>query len=85
MTFVRRNDSNVVVQVEHRFRRADTAQAALLRRIEPPTGYSIWLMMSNIGMYSAMTAAPTAPPMIAMRRGSMSAVSASTVAVTSLL
>jgi hypothetical protein len=43
------------------------------------------LMTLNIGMYRAMTAAPTAPPITAIRIGSMSDVRASTVAVTSLL
>ncbi len=48
-------------------------------------GYLMSLMMLNIGMYSAMTAAPTAPPMIAIRTGSMREVSASTEAETSEL
>lgn len=47
--------------------------------------YLIRLMMLNIGMYRAMTAAPTAPPMIAIMSGSISDVSASTAAWTSLL
>ena len=40
-------------------------------------------MMLNIGMYRATTAAPTQPPMTAIRIGSISEVSASTAASTS--
>jgi hypothetical protein len=47
--------------------------------------YWMRLITLNIGMYRAMTAAPTAPPITAIRSGSMSDVRASTVAVTSLL
>jgi hypothetical protein len=46
--------------------------------------YWICLMMSNIGMYSAMTAAPTQPPITAISSGSISDVRASTMASTSL-
>ncbi len=41
------------------------------------------LMMLNIGMYSAITAAPTQPPMTAIRSGSIRDVNASTDASTS--
>jgi hypothetical protein len=73
---------------------AQTAEA-LLPRIPEMTrsdypdlgsqGYWINLMMLNIGMYRAMTAAPTAPPMMAIMRGSIREVSASTEADTSEL
>jgi hypothetical protein len=43
------------------------------------------LITLNIGMYSAITAAPTAAPITAISRGSIREVMASTVAVTSLL
>jgi hypothetical protein len=60
------------------------ATFALTRSLlEPPHPYLISLMMLNIGMYRATTAAPTNPPMIAIRIGSISDVSASTVASTS--
>ncbi len=45
--------------------------------------YLTRLMIWNIGMYSAMTAAPTHAPMKAIRMGSISEVSASTEASTS--
>jgi hypothetical protein len=56
------------------------------RRLRPAmTELSYWisLMMLNIGMYRATTAAPTHPPMTAIRIGSISDVSASTDASTS--
>jgi hypothetical protein len=45
--------------------------------------YWISLMMLNIGMYRATTAAPTHPPMTAIRIGSINEVRASTDASTS--
>jgi len=47
-------------------------------------GYSMRLMMLNMGRYSAITAKPTAPPTKKIMTGSMSAVRESTVADTSL-
>lgn len=70
------NDSNGLVT------RNQLASAAV-DRVLPD--YFSRLITLNIGMYRAMTAAPTAPPITAIRSGSMSDVMASTVAVTSLL
>ena len=48
-----------------------------------PRFYLMRLMMLNMGMYSDTTMPPTATPITAIKTGSMSDVSASTVASTS--
>jgi hypothetical protein len=76
------NDSNELVTWNPA---AANVDAAFRRRRSDLLDYFSRLITLNIGMYRAMTAAPTAPPITAIRSGSMSDVRASTVAVTSLL
>ena len=67
------------------YSRASTSIGPLPPVSEASLVYLMRLMMLNIGMYRAMTAAPTAPPMMAINSGSIKDVSASTAAETSEL
>ena len=64
---------------------SNTKRTALPGRPPVVRAKSYWtrLMRLNIGMYSATTMPPTANPITTIRRGSISDVSASTVASTS--
>jgi hypothetical protein len=76
--------------VDQRYPRNEGAGGAERRRrlrlrpaMTEPSDYWIWSMIWNIGRYRATTAAPTQPPMIAIRIGSISDVRALTAASTS--
>jgi hypothetical protein len=77
------NDSNGLVTPNRP--RTCGRRGGVCRRRSDLADYFSRLITLNIGMYSAITAAPTAAPITAISRGSIREVMASTVAVTSLL